>query len=224
MRILVAECDRSVATFLRRALEAESYAVDIASSGNDAVHMVDAVDFDLVTLALLLPGTPGLKVLRHIRTDKQFLPVLILTRVANVEDRVKALDLGADDYMTKPFAVREVVARVRALLRRTNISRDLTLRVADLEMDRVARIVRRGKQRVELSSKEFALLEYLLRNAGRALTRAMIVDHVWDFSFDPGSNVVDVYINYLRKKVDHGFDKELIHTVRGVGYRIGDPE
>jgi two-component system copper resistance phosphate regulon response regulator CusR len=163
-------------------------------------------------------------VLRQIRNRKKNLPVLVLTGRTRVEDRVKGLDLGADDYMVKPFAFRELTARVRALLRRGDITADFKINVEDLEMNLVERTVRRGERKIELTPKEFALLEYLMRNQGRAVSRPMIIEHVWNFSFDTMTNVVDVYINYLRKKVDEGEAPRLIHTVRGVGYRIGNPQ
>lgn len=222
MRILIAESDRSVALFVKNALESESYAVDIASTGNEAIYMAVTADYDLVILALALPGLQGKEVLKFIRAQKKGLPVLILTYMKGMEERVECLDLGADDYMTKPFAVRELLARVRALLRRTAPLDGLNLRVADLEIDRVEHTVRRGIQKIHLTSKEFALLEYLMRNVGRPLSRAMIIEHIWDMSFDSGTNVVDVYVNYLRKKVDQGFDRKLIRTVRGVGYQIAE--
>ncbi|HVB29264.1 MAG TPA: response regulator transcription factor [Terriglobia bacterium] len=223
MRILVAEDDRPVASFLKKGLEAEHYAVDIVPDGQEALYMAEEYDYDLLLLDLVLPKMDGLQVLRQIRTLKKNLPVLVLTGRARVEDRVKGLDLGADDYMTKPFAFRELTARVRALLRRGNAPTVFTLQVEDLEMNLVERTVRRGERKIELTPKEFALLEYLIRNQGRAVSRPMIIEHVWNFTFDTMTNVVDVYINYLRKKVDEGFEQKLIHTVRGVGYRMGNP-
>jgi len=222
VRILVAEDDRPVASFLKKGLEAEHYAVDIVPDGQEALYMAEEYDYDLLLLDLILPKLDGLQVLRQIRTLKKHLPVLVLTGRARVEDRVKGLDLGADDYMTKPFAFRELTARVRALLRRGNTPTVFTLQVEDLEMNLVERRVNRGGKRIELTPKEFALLEYLIRNQGRAVSRPMIIEHVWNFTFDTMTNVVDVYINYLRKKVDEGFEQKLIHTVRGVGYRIGN--
>lgn len=224
MRILVAEDDRPVASFLKKGLEAEQYAVDIVPDGQEALYMAEEYDYDLLLLDLVLPKIDGLQVLKQIRNQKKSLPVLVLTGRAQVEDRIKGLDLGADDYMTKPFAFRELTARVRALLRRGSGPADFMLSIEDLEMNLVERTVRRGGRSIELTPKEFALLEYLLRNAGRTVSRPMIIEHVWNFSFDTMTNVVDVYINYVRKKVDEGFEKKLIRTVRGVGYRIGNPE
>jgi DNA-binding response OmpR family regulator len=222
VRILVAEDDRPVASFLKKGLEAEHYAVDVAPDGQEALYMAEEFDYDLLVLDLMLPRMDGLQVLSQLRTKKQPVPVLVLTGRSRVEDRVKGLDLGADDYLVKPFAFRELSARVRALLRRGNRPPELSFQVEDLEMNRVDRTVRRGGRRIELTPKEFALLEYLMRNAGRAVSRPMIIEHVWNFSFDTMTNVVDVYINYLRKKVNEGSERRLIQTVRGVGYRIGD--
>ncbi|HET7100376.1 MAG TPA: response regulator transcription factor [Terriglobia bacterium] len=224
MRILVAEDDRPVASFLKKGLEAEHYAVDIVPDGQEALYLAEEYDYDLVLLDLVLPKMDGFQVLRKIRNRKKNLPVLVLTGRTRVEDRVKGLDLGADDYMVKPFAFLELTARVRALLRRGDGHVDFKLRVDDLEMNLVERTVDRSERRIELTPKEFGLLEYLMRNQGRAVSRPMIIEHVWNFSFDTMTNVVDVYINYLRKKVDGGEAQKLIHTVRGVGYRIGNSQ
>ena len=224
MRILVAEDDHPVASFLKKGLEAEHYAVDIVPDGQEALYMAEEYDYDLLLLDLILPKMDGLQVLRQIRARKKHLPVLVLTGRTRVEDRVKGLDLGADDYLIKPFAFRELTARVRALLRRGNPPTNVTLQAEDLMMNLVQRSVRRGERKIELTPKEFALLEYLIRNQGRAVSRPMIIEHVWNFSFDTMTNVVDVYINYLRKKVDEGFEQKLIHTVRGVGYQIGNSQ
>jgi DNA-binding response OmpR family regulator len=224
MRVLLVEDDKSVASFVQKGLDAEHYAVDLAADGDEAQFMVEQFDYDLLILDLNLPRLDGLEVLKRARAAKSSLPVLVLTARSRVEDRVKGLDLGADDYLTKPFAFSELSARIRALLRRGQRPAEVVLRVADLEMHRVERVVTRAGRRIELTPKEFALLEYLLRNAGRCVTRAMIIEHVWNLSFDTMTNVVDVYINYLRKKVDEGFDRNLIHTVRGAGYQLGGEE
>ena len=224
MRILVAEDDRPVASFLKKGLEAEHYAVDVVPDGQEALYMAEEYEYDLVLLDLVLPKMDGLQVLRQIRSRKKNLPVLVLTGRSRVEDRVEGLDLGADDYMVKPFALRELTARVRALRRRGDASADFRLRVEDLEMNLVERAVYRREKKIELTPKEFGLLEYLMRNHGRAVSRPMIIEHVWNFSFDTMTNVVDVYINYLRKKIDEGEAVKLIHTVRGVGYRIGNAQ
>jgi two-component system copper resistance phosphate regulon response regulator CusR len=222
MRVLIAEDDKPVASFVQKGLEAEQYAVDVAQDGDEAQFMVGQFDYDLAVLDLTLPRADGLVVLKYIRETKPALPVLILTGRNRVEDRVKGLDLGADDYLTKPFSFSKLSARVRALLRRAAQPAEVVLRVGDLELNRVERTVKRAGQPIELTPKEFALLEYLMGNAGRCVTRAMIIEHVWNLSFDTMTNVVDVYINYLRKKVDSGYEHKLIHTVRGVGYQIGD--
>jgi len=221
MRILLAEDDVPVARFVRKGLEAEHYAVDVAADGEEAQFMIEEFDFDLVILDLNLPRVDGLEVLKHARARKASLPILILTARSGIEARVKGLDLGADDYLGKPFSFIELAARVRALLRRNNQPAEVKLRVADLEMDRVERRITRAGRHIELTPREFTFLEYLMRNAGRCVTRAMIIEHVWNFSFDTMTNVVDVYINYLRKKIDQGFEPKLIHTIRGAGYQLG---
>jgi DNA-binding response OmpR family regulator len=220
MRILVVEDDAPLASFLRQGLEAEYYAVDIASDGDDARWMALENDYDLVVLDLNLPTMDGIAVLHAIRPKKPSLPVLVLTGRSRIEDRVESLDSGADDCLIKPFSYTELSARVRALMRRRPLTTETTLKIADLELDRIERTVTRAGKRIELTSKEFGLLEYLLRNAGHRITRSMIVEHVWNLSFDTGTNIVDVYINYLRNKIDEGFSTKLIHTVRGVGYEM----
>ncbi len=221
MRILVVEDDTPLATFVRKGLEAEHYAVDTAGDGEQAVCLALESNYDLLVLDLNLPKLDGIDVLRAIRPKKPSLPVLVLTARSRIEDRVQALDSGADDCLNKPFSFTELSARVRALLRRGPRTVDTLLQVADLELDRVERKVKRAGKHIDLTSKEFALLEYLLRNAGRRVTRTMIIEHVWNLSFDTSTNIVDVYVNYLRKKVDDGFAPRLIHTVRGVGYELG---
>lgn len=224
MHILIAEDDLPVAKFLSSGLEAERYEVRLAPSGNDVPRMLDEGLCDLLVLDLNLPGVNGLEVLRRVRFQKPHLPILILTGNARVEDRVSGLDSGADDYMTKPFAFSELLARVRALLRRGNLPFEPVLHSKDLELDRVRRVVRRSGNSIELTPKEFALLEYLMLNAGRNVSRSSIIHHVWKLSSDTMTNVVDVYINYLRKKIDADASERLIHTARGAGYRIGpDP-
>jgi DNA-binding response OmpR family regulator len=225
MRILVVEDDKPVASFVKEGLESEQYAVDLAWDGEDAESLVGEANFDLVILDLMLPKIDGWEVLIHIRTQKPSLPILILSGRTEVEDRVKGLDHGADDYLAKPFSFSELAARVRALLRRSLNPAGGVLRIEDLELDRAERVVRRAGRRIDLTPHEFALLEYLMRNAGRCVTRAMIIEHVWNFSLHTiTKNVVDVYINYLRNKVDQGFESRLVHTVRGVGYQLGGEE
>jgi DNA-binding response OmpR family regulator len=224
MRILVVEDNPAVAGFLKEGLESDQYAVDLARDGEQAQSRVDEADFDLVILDLILPKVDGLQVLNHIRTQKRSLPVLILSARAGVEDRVKGLDLGASDYLAKPFSFSELSARVRALLRRPPNPAGVVLQVDDLELDRAERVVRRAGRPIDLTPREFALLEYLMLNAERCVTRALIIEHVWKFSFDPTTNIVDVYISYLRNKIDLGFQNKLIHTVRSVGYQLGGEE
>jgi DNA-binding response OmpR family regulator len=220
MRILVVEDDGALSSFLRKGLEAEHHAVDVAQDGEQGRSMAMGIEYDLVVLDLNLPGLDGVSVLKSLRHGKLNLPILILTARSRVEDRVLCLDTGADDYLMKPFSFLEFSARVRALLRRSHLPSESVLTVRDLNMDRVQRRVERGGRAIELTTKEFALLEYMMRNAGRRLTRAMIIEHVWNLTFDTTTNVVDVYINYLRRKVDDGFQTTLIHTVRGVGYQL----
>ena len=220
MRILMAEDDSALGGFVKKGLEAEHYAVDLSEDGEQARAMASELDYDLVMLDLNLPRLDGVSILRSVRVRKPSMPILVLTGRSRVEDRVQCLDMGADDYLMKPFSFSELSARVRALLRRSHVPAESVLKVDDLRLDRVERRVERAGHRIELTSKEFALLEYMMRNAGRRITRAMIIEHVWNISFDTSTNIVDVYINYLRRKVDDGFSKRLIHTVRGVGYEL----
>jgi DNA-binding response OmpR family regulator len=223
MRILLAEDDEALGRFVRQGLEAENHAVEIFADGELAKNAATENDFDLVVLDLNLPKLDGVSVLRHLRMKKPSLPVLVLTQRTRVEDRVQCLDLGADDYLGKPFSFSELSARLRALVRRSHLPSESVLSVADLKLDRVERRVERAGRRIELTTKEFSLLEYLMRNAGRRVTRSMIIEHVWNLTFDTTTNVVDVYINYLRRKVDDGHPAKLIHTVRGVGYEVSAP-
>jgi two-component system copper resistance phosphate regulon response regulator CusR len=218
MRILVVEDEPKVASFIRRALEEESYAVDATDNGNEALDMAKTESYDLVILDLMLPGLPGLEVLRRIRAARNKVPVLILTARSEVDQKVTGLDAGADDYLTKPFSIDELLARVRALLRRGIGDPTGLLQIDDLVLNPATREVTRGGQRIDLTSKEYALLEYFMRNAGRVLTRPMISEHVWNLDFDTFTNVIDVYVNYLRNKIDRGRERKLIHTVRGSGY------
>ena len=222
MGILLVEDDKSVAEFVRQGLEGEQYVVDVAQDCEEAQRKLMECDYDLLVLDLNLPRGDGFDVLRSLRARKASTPVLILTVRSEVEDRVKGLNLGADDYLPKPFAFVELAARVRALLRRSGRPPDVILRVADLELDRMKRTVARGGREINLTPREFALLEYLLRNQYRCVTRAMIVQDVWHYTSTTLTNVVDVYINYLRTKVDRGFETKLIHTIRGVGYSLSE--
>ena len=218
MRLLVVEDEKKVASFIKKGLQEEGYAVDLASDGKTGLTMgLDGVH-DLIILDINLPRMDGLSVLQELRKRKVTTPVLLLTVRAAIEDKVIGLDTGADDYLTKPFAFQEFLARVRALLRRRAEAESPLLQVADLRLDPATRIVSRGDQEIELTAKEFTLLSYFMRNPGRVLTRTMIAEHVWDYDFDPMTNVIDVYVNYLRKKIEAGQEVKLIHTVRGVGY------
>ncbi|HEY2461178.1 MAG TPA: response regulator transcription factor [Candidatus Acidoferrum sp.] len=221
MRILVAEDDAPLAEFLHQRLVQEQFTVQIVSDGAEAQRLASGRSFDLVLLDLGLPGTPGLDVLKNIRMNNPDLPVLIVTGSTMVEERVRGLDAGADDYVGKPFAFAELAARIRAVLRRNSRPGQAVVTVGDLTIDRVTHIVQRAGRSVELSPKEFALLEFLMLHAGQPVTRTAIVEQVWKLKFDTMTNVVDVYINYLRRKVDTGHDRVLIRTIRGVGYQIG---
>jgi len=224
MRILVVEDEPGIARFIRQGLSEAGYAVDVASDGEEGLDYALAAPYDLLVLDILLPKMDGLRLLRELRERGMRTPVLLLTARDTVEDRVQGLDSGADDYLVKPFAFPELLARVRALLRRPPLQSNPVLRVGDLELDTVRREVRRAGRRIHLSPREFSLLEYMMRHPNQVLTRTQIAEHIWNFDFYPGSNVVDVYIGYLRRKIDRGFDRPLIHTVRGVGYRLSAEE
>lgn len=220
MRLLVVEDEKKVASFIKKGLEEEHYAVDIAEDGEMGLYMAEANDYDLIVLDLMIPKIDGWELLRRIRASQNNVPILILTARDSVEDRVRGLDGGCDDYLTKPFAFAELLARIRALLRRERLEKEPLLKVGDLTLSPVThKVMRKGKE-IELTSKEYALLEYFMRNPDRILTRAMIAEHVWDYHFDSMTNVIDVYVNYLRKKIDKDFEPKLIHTIRGVGYMM----
>jgi heavy metal response regulator len=218
MRLLVVEDNPKVAQFIVKGLREEGYAVDLAERGDEAVTLTRLTDYDLIVLDLLLPRMDGLEVTRTLRGAGNPVPILMLTARGGVEDRIRGLEEGADDYLTKPFAFAELVARVRALLRRSQGTPETTLRIADLVVDPVTRSVSRGDRQIELTAREYALLDFLLRNQNRVLTRTAIVEHVWDMNFDSDTNLVDVYISHLRRKIDDDSSCRLIHTVRGVGY------
>jgi two-component system copper resistance phosphate regulon response regulator CusR len=219
MRFLVVEDEKRIADFLSRGLESAGYAVDVSGDGATAIEMVHATDYDLVILDMMLPDMDGLQVLEKIRNRKSSPPVLILSARGGVDDRVKGLELGADDYLVKPFAFVELLARVRVLLRRGQPTPE-RLQVGDLVLDCIRRKVVRSGDNIELAPKEFSILEYMMRNRGRPLSRTMIVEHVWDMDYDGLTNIVDVYIRHLRSKIDDKWPTKLIHTVRGIGYML----
>ena len=220
MRILVIEDERKVSNFLRQALEEEQYAVDQAFNDEDGLMFTDTCEYDLVILDIMLPKTGGLSVLKQLRNSGRNMPILVLTARDSVQDKVAALDLGGDDYLTKPFSIEEFLARVRALLRRGSSGKTAMLRVADLTLNTVRHEAYRGMRKIELTNKEYALLEYLMHNPNRVLTRSKISEHVWNIDFDTETNVIDVYITYLRNKIDKGMDHSMIQTIRGVGYML----
>ncbi len=224
MRVLLVEDEKKVASFIKKGLEEHGYAVDLASDGKIGLAMALDQLHDLVILDINLPEIDGLSVLRQIRDKQVVTPVLLLTIRATIEDKVIGLDTGADDYLSKPFSFEELLARVRALLRRRSDSKTPLLKVADLSLDPAARQVFRDGNRIELTSKEFAILEYFMRNAGRVLTRSMIINHAWDYDYEAETNMVDVYINYLRKKMDAAYQPKLLHTIRGTGYVMREEE
>lgn len=218
MRVLVVEDEKKTAAFVRKALQAEGFAVDVCGDGGDALAAARVTAFDAVVLDIMLPGRDGLSVLRQLREGGDKTPVLLLSARGAVNERVEGLNLGADDYLPKPFVIAELVARVRALGRRTGESKSATLRVGDLTLDTVSHRAQRGGKTFELTAREFRLLEFLMRSPGRICGRMSIIEKVWDYDFDPGTNLVDVYVKRLREKIDGGFEPKLLHTVRGVGY------
>ncbi|MGH8907131.1 MAG: response regulator transcription factor [Egibacteraceae bacterium] len=220
MRVLVVEDERKMALLLRRGLEEEGYAVDVAGKGSEAVWLGTETAYDAVVLDLMLPDLDGVEVCRQLRAVGRWSPVLMLTARDGVPDRVAGLDAGADDYLVKPFSFAELLARLRALLRRGASARPAVLRAGDLTLDPATRSVCRGAAPIALTSKEFALLEYFMRCPGEVLTRTRLIEHVWDFAYDGDSNVVDVYVRYLREKIDRPFGRHSIETVRGSGYRL----
>ena len=223
MRILVVEDEEKLAKSLKKALEAESYAVDVALDGEEGYEMAGVEEYDLVILDLGLPSLDGVEVAKKLREEKVKTPILMLTARDTTENKIQGLDSGADDYLVKPFEFEELIARIRALLRRGPKNPDLILKVGTLTLDPTGHIVKRGNRELRLSAKEYALLEYLMRNSGQILSKSQLIEHVWDSELNPFSNVVDVYIGYLRNKIDKPFPKEnpLVITIKGIGYRIG---
>jgi len=218
MRVLVVEDEKKTASFIRKALQAEGFAVDVCGNGDDALAAAAATPFDALVLDIMLPGRDGLSVLSQLRERKNTTPVLLLSARGEVNERVQGLNAGADDYLPKPFIIAELVARVRALGRRGGENKSAVLRLADLALDTVSHELERGETKIELTVREYRLLEYLLRNTGRICGRMSIIEKVWDYDFDPGTNLVDVYVRRLREKIDDGFEPKLLHTVRGIGY------
>jgi DNA-binding response OmpR family regulator len=218
MRVLVVEDEKKTASFIRKALQAESFAVDVSHNGQEALTLAATTPFDAIILDIMLPGRDGLSVVRQLREQKNSTPVLLLSARGEVNERVEGLNAGADDYLPKPFALAELIARVRALGRRGNEPKSILLRIADLALDTVTHEARRGERRIELTAREYRLLEFLMRTPGRICGRMQILEKVWDYDFDPGTNLVDVYVKRLREKIDDGFAVKLLHTVRGVGY------
>jgi DNA-binding response OmpR family regulator len=218
MRVLVVEDEKKTASFIRKALQGEGFAADFCHNGNDALAAASATSFDAIVLDIMLPGRDGLSVLRQLRERGDTTPVLLLSARGAVNERVEGLNAGADDYLPKPFVIAELVARVRALGRRVGESKSTVLRVADLTLDTVSHKAQRNGVTFDLTAREFRLLEFLMRSPGRICGRMTIIEKVWDYDFDPGTNLVDVYIKRLREKIDDGFEPKLLHTVRGIGY------
>jgi two-component system copper resistance phosphate regulon response regulator CusR len=222
MRILLVEDEKKVADIIERGLKAERYAVDVCHDGQNGWEMANAYAYDLIILDLMLPRLSGTEILQKVRAKNQLVPILILTARDGMADKIKNFETGADDYLTKPFAFAELALRIKALLRRGPVNRSSVLRVADLEIDRLSQSVRRAGKKIELTGKEFGLLEYLATHPGRVFSRTMIIEHVWDQSFQGLTNIVDVYVRHLREKVDDPYPLKLLHTMRGVGYSLSD--
>jgi two-component system, OmpR family, response regulator len=223
VRVLVVEDHPEMSALIGQRLREDGLAVDVVDSGEDGVWMATENDYDVVVLDVLLPGIDGVEACRRLRTSARWMPILLLTARDAVEDRVRGLDAGADDYLTKPFSFAELLARIRALVRRGRSDRPIVLAVGDLTLDPSGHTVRRGRTAIELTPKEFALLEFLMRHPGEAMSRTRLLDHVWDFAFDGDSNVVDVFVGTLRSKIDRPFGADSIATVRGIGYRLRSP-
>ena len=220
MNILVVEDEKKVGAFIKKGLEEDRYSVELAYDGEKGEELASQRTFDLIILDILMPKKDGLTLLKELRAKHISAPVLVITAKGSVDDKVKGLDSGADDYLVKPFAIAELLARVRSLLRRGGSEKSTTLAVADLTLDLVSHKATRGEKTIELTGKEYTLLEYFMRNTNKVLSRTIISEHIWNYNFDTGTNIIDVYINHLRNKIDGEWDKKLIHTVRGVGYMM----
>lgn len=220
MKILVVEDEKKVGAFIKKGLEEDRYNVEVAFDGDKGEELASQGSFDLIILDILMPKKDGLTMLKELRAKHITTPVLMITAKGSVEDKVKGLDTGADDYLVKPFAIAELLARVRSLLRRGGPEKSTALTVADLTLDLVSHKATRGENLIELTGKEYTLLEYFMRNTNKVLSRTIISEHIWHYNFDTGTNIIDVYINHLRNKIDGEFEKKLIHTVRGVGYMM----
>jgi two-component system OmpR family response regulator len=220
MKVLVVEDEKKIASFVRKGLEAQGFVVDVSHHGDEGFTLATTRPYDAVVLDIMLPGKDGLSILRNLRDRKSPLPVILLTARSELNERLEGLNLGADDYLTKPFHIEELIARLHAVTRRATGTSQSILTVADLTLNLLTREVRRGGRRIELTTREFSLLEHLMRSPGRVLTRVEICERVWEYNFDPGTNLVDVYVQRIRKKVDEDFPVKLIETIRGVGYRI----
>ena len=223
MRILVVEDQEKFASFIRKGLEEQSMAVDLCQNGDDAYAYASNTPYDLIVLDIMLPGRDGLSILRQLREEGNAVPIILLTARSGLNERLEGLNLGADDYLPKPFYIEELIARINTVVRRSSGNSSNLLRVEDLLVNLATREVKRDEDIIELTAREFSLLEYLMRSPGRVFSRMQICEHVWNYDFDPGTNLVDVYIKRLRAKVDRDHNTKLIHTARGVGYRIGDP-
>ena len=224
MHVLVVEDEKKIASFIQKGLEAEGFVIDVCDNGDDAYAIISTQSFDAVILDIMLPGRDGLSILRSMRKDGNRVPVIIITARGEVSERIEGLNLGADDYIAKPFYIDELTARLRSVWRRASGNGLSLLSVEDISLNLMTREVNRGDTEIFLSAREFSLLEFLMRSPGRVLTRIQICEHVWDYHFDPQTNLVDVYIQRLRRKIDDGFEQNLIQTVRGVGYCIKNPE
>ncbi len=220
MKVLIVEDEKKIASFLRKGLESQGFVVDVSHHGDEGFTLATTRPYDAAILDIMLPGKDGLSILRNLRERKTPLPVILLTARSELNERLEGLNLGADDYLTKPFHIEELIARLHAVTRRASGTSQSLLKVGDLTLNLLTREVNRAGQKIELTTREFSLLEHLMRSPGRVLTRVEIVERVWEYNFDPGTNLVDVYVQRIRKKVDGDFPEKLIETIRGVGYRI----